>query len=146
MAELTSQSLGEGSSTEKMVPVVLKTKTSYQIPSDTFMLPLSWRRYHLSQLINKVLNLSTPVPFDFIVNGELLSDSVGAWTKEKGVGEVRSENLLSCGLQAQGLMKPNGLPLSNRRKRPLRLNTFHQLFPQSSSRLSRNPTGCRQFH
>lgn len=73
---------------EKMVPVVLKTKTTYQIPSDTFMLPLSWRRYHLSQLINKVLNLPNPVPFDFIVNGELLSTSVGEWCTEKNFGEV----------------------------------------------------------
>jgi ribosome biogenesis protein YTM1 len=74
---------------EKMVPVVLKTKTTYQIPSDTFMLPLSWRRYHLSELINKILNLPNPVPFDFIVSGELLSTTVGEWCSEKNIGEVR---------------------------------------------------------
>jgi len=73
---------------EKMVPVVLKTKTTYQIPSDTFMLPLNWRRYHLSQLINKVLDLPNPVPFDFIVNGELLSTTVGEWCSERNIGEV----------------------------------------------------------
>ncbi|KAF8320314.1 WD40 repeat-like protein [Clavulina sp. PMI_390] len=70
-----------------MVPVVLKTQTTYQIPSDTFMLPLGWRRFHLSQLINKVLALPNPVPFDFIINGEMLSATVGEWCNEKGVGE-----------------------------------------------------------
>lgn len=81
----------ESSSTSetKMIPVLLKTKTTYQIPSETFMLPLNWRRYHLSQLINKVLDLPEPVPFDFIVGGgELLSGSVGGWCREKGVSEV----------------------------------------------------------
>jgi ribosome biogenesis protein YTM1 len=72
----------------KMVPVVLKTKTTYQIPSDTFMLPLNWRRFHLSQLINKVLDLPNPVPFDFIINGELLSNTVGEWCSERNIGEI----------------------------------------------------------
>lgn len=80
---------------EKMVPVVLKTQTTYQIPSDTFMLPLGWRRYHLSQLINKVLSLPNPVPFDFIINGELLASSVGEWCNEKNIGEVPEITLYS---------------------------------------------------
>jgi ribosome biogenesis protein len=53
------------------------------------MIPSSWKRYQLSQLINKALSLPKPVPFDFLVRGEILRTSLGEWCTEKGVGEVR---------------------------------------------------------
>jgi len=53
------------------------------------MIPTTWRRYQLSQLINKVLELPNPVPFDFLVKGELLRTTLAAWCAENGVGEVR---------------------------------------------------------
>jgi NLE (NUC135) domain len=71
------------------VQVILKTQTSYQIPAEPYMLPIAFRRYHLSQLINQVLSLPTPVPFDFIINGEILSSTLGDWCVEKNLGEVR---------------------------------------------------------
>jgi hypothetical protein len=69
-------------------PVTLSTQTQYLIPSQNFMIPTSWRRYQLSQLINKVLELPKPVPFDFLVKGELLRTTLAAWCAENGVGEV----------------------------------------------------------
>ncbi|KAF9517521.1 hypothetical protein BS47DRAFT_1375651 [Hydnum rufescens UP504] len=69
------------------VQVILKTQTSYQIPAEPYMLPVAFRRYHLSQLINQVLSLPTPVPFDFIINGEILSSTLGDWCVEKKLGE-----------------------------------------------------------
>lgn len=68
--------------------VVFTTRTSYTIPSQTYMLPNSWKRFQLSQLINKVLSLLQPVPFDFLVRGELLRGSIAEWCTERGVGEV----------------------------------------------------------
>ncbi|EJD54212.1 WD40 repeat-like protein [Auricularia subglabra TFB-10046 SS5] len=68
-------------------PVVFTTRTSYTIPAQTYMLPSSWRRFQLSQLINKVLALLQPVPFDFLVRGELLRGSLADWCTERGVGE-----------------------------------------------------------
>lgn len=77
------------------VQVVLKTKTAYPIPLETYMLPVSWRRFHLSQLINKVLSLPTPIPFDFIIHGEILQSSLGEWCADNTVGEVWSSTT-SC--------------------------------------------------
>lgn len=51
------------------------------------MIPLDWKRYQLSQLINKALDLPKPIPFDFLVHGEILRVSLLEWRAEKGVGE-----------------------------------------------------------
>jgi ribosome biogenesis protein YTM1 len=75
---------------ETSLPVVFTTKTPYPLPTQKFMIPSSWRRYQLSQLVNKALALPKPVPFDFILSGEILRNSIGEWCAEKGVGEVRS--------------------------------------------------------
>ena len=71
-------------------PVVFTTQTSYPLPSQKFMIPASWRRYQLSQLVNKALSLVKPVPFDFLVRGEILRTTLGEWCAENGVGEVRA--------------------------------------------------------
>ncbi|KAH7337386.1 ribosome biogenesis protein YTM1 [Rhizoctonia solani] len=68
-------------------PVVLTTRTTYAIPSSKYMIPTSWARYHLSQLINKVLSSTQPIPFDFLVNGELLTGSLAEWCNGHNVGE-----------------------------------------------------------
>jgi len=70
-------------------PVVFTTQTQYPLPSQKFMIPSTWKRYQLSQLINKALSLEKPVPFDFLVRGEILRTTVAEWCSENGVGEVR---------------------------------------------------------
>ena len=41
---------------ERQIAIRLTTKDSaYSIPSTKFLVPASWRRFHLSELINKVL-------------------------------------------------------------------------------------------
>lgn len=68
-------------------PVVFTTKTPYFLPSQKFMVPLNWTRYQLSQLINKALSLPHPIPFDFLIHGEILRTSLAQWRAEKGIGE-----------------------------------------------------------
>ncbi|KAH9178781.1 WD40 repeat-like protein [Lactarius sanguifluus] len=58
------------------IPVVFSTKTMYQLPSQRFMVPASWRRFQLSQLINTALALPRVVPFDFLICGVLLRGSL----------------------------------------------------------------------
>ncbi|KAI5995723.1 WD40 repeat-like protein [Pisolithus marmoratus] len=67
--------------------VVFTTKTRYVLPSQKFMIPVEWKRYQLSQLINKALSLTDPIPFDFLIHGEILRTSLAEWMVEKGVGE-----------------------------------------------------------
>ncbi|KAG8772992.1 ribosome biogenesis protein ytm1 [Ceratobasidium sp. 428] len=71
----------------KTHPITLTTRTRYVIPASKYMIPAAWARYHLSQLINKVLSSAQPVPFDFLINGELLTGSLAEWCSNRGVGE-----------------------------------------------------------
>lgn len=74
---------------ESSQPVLFTTQTAYPLPTQKFMIPATWKRYQLSQLINKALSLTSPVPFDFLVKGEILRSSLAEWCQEKGLGEVR---------------------------------------------------------
>ncbi|CDZ97377.1 Microtubule binding protein YTM1 (contains WD40 repeats) [Phaffia rhodozyma] len=72
------------------LPVRLFTRsTKYAIPPDQYLIPSHWKRFQLSQLINKVLDLAStsPVPFDFVIDGELLRGSLGDWSQSKGQGD-----------------------------------------------------------
>jgi len=82
-------------STDIQLPINLFTRDpSQSIPSSTYLIPASWRRFQLSELINKVLSTSTPgaapVPFEFIVEGELLRTTLDAWVKANRNGDVES--------------------------------------------------------
>ncbi|KAF5320460.1 hypothetical protein D9611_010791 [Ephemerocybe angulata] len=68
-------------------PVSFTTQTQYPLPSQKFMIPTTWRRYHLSQLVNKALGLEKSIPFDFLVRGEILRSTLSEWCAEHGVGE-----------------------------------------------------------
>lgn len=49
-----------GSTDEKQIAIRLSTKdAAYTIPPAKFLVPASWRRFHLSELINKVLENGT---------------------------------------------------------------------------------------
>ncbi|KAJ3784550.1 WD40-repeat-containing domain protein [Lentinula aff. detonsa] len=80
-------------STTASCSVVFTTQTLYPLPSQKYMIPSSWKRFHLSQLINKTLALAKPIPFDFLVKGELLRTSLGDWCTENGVGEEETLEL-----------------------------------------------------
>ena len=70
-------------------PVLFTTQTPYPLPTQKFMIPSTWKRYQLSQLINKALSLPKPIPFDFLVHSEILRrGSLGEWCAEKGAGVV----------------------------------------------------------
>ncbi|TFK87208.1 ribosome biogenesis protein YTM1 [Polyporus arcularius HHB13444] len=75
------------STSEPTHPVVFTTQTPYALPSQKFMIPTSWKRYQLSQLVNKALSLPKPIPFEFLVQGEILRGTLAEWCAEKGVGE-----------------------------------------------------------
>ncbi|KAF7304763.1 Microtubule binding protein [Mycena kentingensis (nom. inval.)] len=66
---------------------VFTTQTSYPLPPQSFFIPTSWSRYQLSQLVNKALSLQKPVPFDFLLRGDILKTSLAEWCTKNGVGE-----------------------------------------------------------
>ncbi|KAH9460050.1 hypothetical protein MJO28_004288 [Puccinia striiformis f. sp. tritici] len=69
-----------------MVSIRLSTKSvRYSIPNAKYLVPSDWKRFQLSQLINKVLQLTQPVPFDFVVNDQLLRTSVKNFIDSHGL-------------------------------------------------------------
>lgn len=73
----------------RTVPVVLTTSIpGAAIPETPYMVPAAWRRTHLSALVNRVLKTQGGegnVPFDFLVNGEILRMSLGAYLEKHGL-------------------------------------------------------------
>lgn len=47
--------------------------------------PVSLKRYGLSEIVNHILKLETPVPFDFLIDGELLRCSLQEYLVKKGL-------------------------------------------------------------
>ncbi|KAF8346605.1 ribosome biogenesis protein YTM1 [Amanita rubescens] len=76
-----------GTAPAQSQPVSFTTRTAYPLPTQKFLIPTTWKRYQLSQLVNKALSLSRVVPLDFLVRGEILRTSLGEWCAEHGVGE-----------------------------------------------------------
>lgn len=73
---------------------MLKTSLStLQIPVQPYLVPVSWRRTHLSTLVNRLLSdgdgtaSATTIPFDFIVEGQLLRTSLQQWLEANGKTE-----------------------------------------------------------
>lgn len=84
---MSGQPSTSASGSVRQLPVNLFTRGAYAIPQSTYFIPADWRRYQLSELINKVLGHGgdtglAPVPFDFVVEGEVLRSSLDAWVKK----------------------------------------------------------------
>ena len=74
-------------------PVIFKTSTQHVLPPSKYLIPATWGRFQLSQLVNKALSLPTPTPFDFLINGELLHGTIKAWCEERGFQEEETLEL-----------------------------------------------------
>ena len=71
-------------------PVVFSTSTPHALPPSKYFIPNTFARFQLSQLINKVLDLPQPVPFDFLIRGEVGDSSSSQKTLniDESLGEV----------------------------------------------------------
>lgn len=47
--------------------------------------PISLKRYGLSEIVNHLLETEVPVPFDFLINGTLLTTSIEEYLKEQAL-------------------------------------------------------------
>lgn len=54
--------------------------------------PVDLKRFGLSEVVNQLLKTTEPIPFDFLVDGELLRTSVSDYLKSQGLS---SENVLT---------------------------------------------------
>ncbi|ORX37061.1 chromosome organization and biogenesis-related protein [Kockovaella imperatae] len=82
-----SASGANGSGPRQLAISLITRSPTDAIPSSTYFIPASWKRYQLSELINKVLKYPTPVPFDFLINGQVLRGSLEAWVQRNRGGD-----------------------------------------------------------
>jgi ribosome biogenesis protein YTM1 len=68
-------------------PVVFSTSTQHALPPSKYLIPATWARFQLSQLVNKTLALPQPIPFDFLIKGQLLRGTIAEWCSENGIKE-----------------------------------------------------------
>lgn len=63
--------------TQVLVKFVTKSSELLQVPDTPVAIPAKLKRYGLSQIVNHLLNLAPPQPFDFLIEKELIRKSVG---------------------------------------------------------------------
>ncbi|MCO5599785.1 hypothetical protein L7F22_053892 [Adiantum nelumboides] len=82
----------------RQVPIKLRTSQStLSIPDVPYLVPTTWRRTQLSTLVNRLLQqtaneedsstITKSIPFDFIINGELLRVSLNQYLQSKELTE-----------------------------------------------------------
>ncbi|CEH12655.1 microtubule binding protein ytm1 [Ceraceosorus bombacis] len=98
---------GRTAASSRQIPIVLTTTLGgLQIPQQPYLVPTTWRRTHLSSLVNRLLNsireagdvvsaTAASIPFDFIVRstGEILRSSVQDWLDANGRTEEETLEL-----------------------------------------------------
>ncbi|BGP54826.1 hypothetical protein JCM8202_003333 [Rhodotorula sphaerocarpa] len=88
IASTSTAGVPVGGGDERQIAIRLSTKDpKYTIPPAKFLVPASWRRFHLSELINKVLENDSPIPFDFLIDQTLLRSSLGQYCEATGTSE-----------------------------------------------------------
>ena len=74
---------------QQQVPLTLKTSIpELSLPPTSYLVPTSFSRTQLSTLVNRLLaqtsGLTSTIPFDFIVDGQLLRESLDSWLDKNG--------------------------------------------------------------
>ncbi|GIL44920.1 hypothetical protein Vafri_2370 [Volvox africanus] len=83
--------------TQVLVKFVTKLPAHLKVPEAPVAVPASLKRYGLSQIINHLLALDPPRPFDFLSNGELIRKSL-------------EQHLLSHNLSAESTLEVEYVP------------------------------------
>ncbi|CAR22807.1 Ytm1p [Lachancea thermotolerans CBS 6340] len=66
---------------------------SLRADDSTLFAPVSLKRYGLSEIVNHLLGLESAVPFDFLIDGELLRSSLAEYLTKKGLSSETCLNV-----------------------------------------------------
>ncbi|KAJ2450854.1 ribosome biogenesis protein ytm1 [Coemansia sp. RSA 2336] len=81
------------SGNEAQVQIRLVAKQEkYKVPDAPIVVPQQLQRYGLSEIVNHLLGHEKPVPFDFLVDGQFLRESIAKYLKENSLS---AENILT---------------------------------------------------
>ncbi|PWW72346.1 WD40 repeat-like protein [Tuber magnatum] len=85
----------DGTDTQSTHQVQVKFTTRHPdiaVPTAPILVPANLKRYGLSQIINHLLDTSTAIPFEFLVNGSFLRTSIERYLSDNGLS---SESVLT---------------------------------------------------
>lgn len=68
---------------EAVVCFTTQLPEQYKIPEDHMVIPASLGRYGLSEVVNRLLSMEQPTPFDFIVRGDFLRTSLAEYLENQ---------------------------------------------------------------
>ncbi|KAK9362446.1 WD40-repeat-containing domain protein [Lipomyces starkeyi] len=63
---------------------------AFAVPEVPLYVPLSLKRYGLSEVVNHLLATERPIPFDFLINSELLRTSLQEYITQKGLSSEQT--------------------------------------------------------
>ncbi|KAJ1973385.1 ribosome biogenesis protein ytm1 [Dimargaris xerosporica] len=72
---------------------LVTSHSAYQLPDKPILVPVVFRRYQLSELVNHLLALPSPVPFAFVIDNQALAGTLAQYLKSNP--EVSTENVLT---------------------------------------------------
>ncbi|AET40610.1 Ytm1p Ecym_6228 [Eremothecium cymbalariae DBVPG len=77
--------MAEDKSQAKIKFFTRESDESLHVLDTPLFAPVSLKRYGLSEIVNHLLGLEKPIPFDFLVDGELLRTSLQEYLTKKGL-------------------------------------------------------------
>ncbi|CAA7031301.1 unnamed protein product [Microthlaspi erraticum] len=82
----------EGEDASKVVHVKFVTKldSPFKVPVTSVVIPSNLTRLGLSSIVNSLLTLENPEPFDFLIDGELIRMSLEEFLQAKGISAERT--------------------------------------------------------
>ncbi|KAG1463560.1 hypothetical protein G6F46_007285 [Rhizopus delemar] len=76
----------------EQVQVRFVTQTPYKVSDATILLPSSIKKEGLSEIVNGLLDIEKPIPFDFLIDGQLLRTSISEYLNATNLS---TENLVT---------------------------------------------------
>ncbi|KAI8328578.1 WD40-repeat-containing domain protein [Chlamydoabsidia padenii] len=81
------------STEQEQVQVRFVTKQpQYAVQDAAILVPVDFKRYGLSEIINNLLGLDKPIPFEFLIDGEILRSSITDYLTSQ---QLSTENLIT---------------------------------------------------
>ncbi|KAI8079998.1 WD40-repeat-containing domain protein [Halteromyces radiatus] len=81
------------STEQEQIQIRLITKQKqYAVKDAPILVPAAFKRYGLSEIVNSLLDLDKPIPFEFLIDGEILRTSIAEYLTEQ---QLSTENVIT---------------------------------------------------
>ncbi|KAI9306896.1 WD40-repeat-containing domain protein [Cunninghamella echinulata] len=78
---------------QEQIQIRLTTKQEqYAVSNAPIMVPVNFKRYGLSELVNNLLGREKPIPFEFLIDGEILRSTIASYLSSH---RLSTENIIT---------------------------------------------------